>query len=57
MPHDIFTKQREINEVLSEITSALVVQFDMSKLLDQVVNTSRSMWVRDNPIISCQENS
>jgi len=33
-------KQHEINEVLSVIANELVGQFDMSKLLDQVVNTS-----------------
>lgn len=37
---DIATKQIEINLVLSEIASALVGQFEMSRLLDQVVNTS-----------------
>lgn len=33
-------KQREVNRVLSEIASALVGQFEMSRLLDQVVNTA-----------------
>lgn len=37
---DVATKQIEINLVLSEIASALVGQFEMSRLLDQVVNTS-----------------
>lgn len=34
------TKQIEINQVLSDITNALVGQFEMCRLLDQVVNTS-----------------
>jgi signal transduction histidine kinase len=43
MPDNSETKQREINQVLSEITSALVGQFVMRNLLSHVVDTSRKI--------------